>query len=393
MRLIAFAFALAAFAPRAAWAVEGGTEDRTTTFSVAIAAGGPSSPALRCTGTLIAPNVVLTVRHCVVAIAPGAEGCTQSFALPLGTPTDLWVAATPWADASSLWKNVTRWVLPEQTTVCGNDIALLVLDSPFAPNEATPATPTLTDADFRTAIRARTLGIAGFGATSAAGSGQGKRHSRFDIPVRCVPGDTSFACEGALDYIDIREFTAGAGPCTGDSGAGAISATDHDRVLGVLSRGNLQTGTCTEGVFERTDAWGWLLAKTVLESAAPGVIPPAWARAAFVDAPSEGAWCRGEGSCADAADACVSFDDRRSFTCAQRCTQSFTCKAGTHCESSVCTPNGPVSSRPAPASGCALCQRTTNDDHAVLGVILAVLGVLRRRATDLRDRAVEASEP
>jgi hypothetical protein len=377
-------------------ALEGGVEDRTTTYAVAIATGGPSSPSLRCSGALVAPNVVLTVRHCVTRLAPeGAPSCERSFAEPIGDASDLWVTAMPWTDPSPSWRNVASWVLPAQTAVCGNDLALLVLASPIPAEESTPARPALTHDELRAAIEGRTLGVAGFGATSADGTGEGRRRSRFDIPIHCVPGEPSFSCAGALDYIDVRELTAGAGPCTGDSGAAAIDPRDHGRIFGVLSRGDLTTGTCSEGVFERTDVWAWLIAKTVLEAAPPGVEAPSWARAAFPDAPRAGDFCRGNGSCADDSD-CVSFDDRRSFVCARRCSgagaSGSTCGDGEHCEDGVCAPGSPPDPPPE-ESGCALvrvARARRSRSLSPLGIFAIELALLacarRRRGRSARER-------
>jgi hypothetical protein len=368
-----------ALAPSAA-AVEGGAEDRVTTHAVVIATGGPQSPSARCSGTLIAANVVLTVRHCIARFPNPQPSCESTFPEPAGLPSDLWVGAAPWTLPSQTWKNVTSWVVPEPNGVCGNDVALLVLATPFAEAEATPARPVMSDVGFREALATRLVGIAGFGSSSASGNDAGTRRSRFDIPLVCVPGESSFSCGGQLDYIDFSEFTAGAGPCTGDSGAGAILTTDRTSIFGVLSRGNLSGGTCAEGVFERTDVWGWLIAKTVLAAATPSSPAPAWAIGAFPEHPATGQRCRGAGECGADAD-CVSFDGRRSFVCAKRCGSG--CGEGSHCESNVCAPGA------APAGtteGCAIAARSAPATATTLvafsGLLVALVRALRRRRRD-----------
>jgi MYXO-CTERM domain-containing protein len=282
----------------------------------------------------------------------------------------------PWTLPSQAWKNVESWVVPERIEACGNDVALLVLASPFTAAEATPARPVLTDAAFREALATRLVGIAGFGASSAKDDGGGTRRSRFDVPLVCVPGDPSYSCDAQLDYVDFSEFTGGAGPCTGDSGAGAILTTDRGAVFGVLSRGNLATGACAEGVFERTDVWSWLIARTVLAAATASSPAPGWAVGTFPEHPDVGQRCRG-GDCAAEAD-CVSFDGRRSFVCAKRCSAG--CGDGSHCESNVCAPgaapagtSGGCDVGPTPGSAPTLAA------YAALLAMVATAFVRRRR--------------
>lgn len=362
---------LAACVARDAQAVEGGAEDRVTTHAIAVATGGPSSPAFRCSGTLVSDRVVLTVRHCLSPLDEAAT-CSATFAEPHGAPHDFWIGATPWVLPSTSWKNVASWVLPTATSLCGNDVALLVLAEPFAAAEATPATPVVTRDAFERAAAARTLGIAGFGATTASGTDSGVRRSRFDIPLRCIlsdgPGD---ACPPAT-YADATEFTSGEGPCVGDSGAGAIVPADRGLVFGVLSRATL-AGSCGDGVYERTDVWAWLIARTVIDAAPAGAAPD-WARALFPAAAREGDMCRDDASCTDGT-RCLSLDGQRSYVCARSCADDGACSADRHCESSVCVPGRPLE----PAGGCALGRPRAHGAAGLACLLAAALAFRRRR--------------
>ena len=358
--------------PARAFAVEGGTEDRKTASAIAIAAGSPSAPDVRCSGTLVAPNVVLTVRHCVAEVPTPLRTCDVDLGAVSESIKDFWVTAAPWTKDVP-WKRVREARVPQPTKICGNDVALLVLEEDFDESEAAVATPVTTSAAFESAAKNRVLGIAAFGATSITGTDRGTRRSRWDVPIRCVPGDPSFACGAELDYIDVREFTAGNGPCPGDSGAGAFVPTDRTSVFGILSRGNLET-SCAEGVFVRTDVWAWLIARTVLD-ARPGVAP-AWATALFPEAPRAGEFCHGAGSCGASAE-CISLDGTRSWTCADRCSAGA-CSADHHCENGLCLPGAPSS---AADDGCSAApgSRVNGAPLVVLALVLLATRARKRQ--------------
>lgn len=387
MRLIVATAALAVVvvAPLPAFAVEGGGDDTKTVHAVAIATGGPSTPKLRCSGVLVSPNVVITARHCISQLPRDGAPCSKKFGEPLGRPGDLWVSARGSVEAGTHWKNVTSWELPEPNALCGDDIAALVLASPFEPFEAIPARPVLSEIELVEVAKARRFGMAGFGATSNTGSDVGKRRSRFDIPMRCLAGVPGFLCDGALEYIEVGELTGGAGPCNGDSGGAAISDGDRNVVFGILSRGGVGDESCTEGIFERTDVWRWLIAKTVLRATPSGDAPPAWASNAFPAKPRIGDLCLGADACEGDA-SCTSFDDRRSYVCARRCAAG--CDATEHCEGDVCAPGAPP---PSEESSCGVA--TSHPSGWASGIVavqiaaLLGLGLRRRRARSCRPRS------
>lgn len=365
-----------------AHAVQGGALDRTTSHAVAIATGGPASPVLRCSGTLISPNVVLTARHCVSRLSPEGPSCEKSFGETTGRPADLWVDASSRVAPRTSWKNVASWTLPEHAGLCGNDVALLVLAAPFEAHEVSPARVVLTEAELLAAVKPRRFGLAGFGASSGSDSGFGVRRSRFDIPLVCLPGAPGFACNGALAYIDPSELTGGAGPCSGDSGAGAIVDGDRNAIFGVLSRGDGASEACTEGVFERTDVWRWLIAKTVLQAAEPRASAPAWARDAFPAPAAVGELCLDAAACGESSD-CVSVDGRRSFVCARRCSAG--CADSERCESDVCV--AAAERERDAASGCSMAPRSSQHELAWWLAVPLAMAALRIVAIELASLA------
>lgn len=372
-------------ASSSAHAVEGGSLDTRTVHAVAIATGGPASPKLRCSGVLVSQNVVVTARHCISRLSSDAPSCAQSFGEAIARPGDFWVSARPSVDSGTHWKQVASWNLPESNAFCGDDIAALVLATAFEPAEATPARPALDETELVAIAKERVFGVAGFGATSPGGTDTGKRRSRFDVPVRCLPGIPGFECDGALEYVEAGELTGGAGPCSGDSGGGAIAHLDRGVVFGILSRGTVGDEACGEGVFVRTDVWRWLIARSVIRATPSGSMPPPWASASFPPNPRIGELCLGEGTCGGDA-SCTTFDGRRSYVCARRCGGG--CSADEHCENDVCAPGAPPAQN---VSSCAAGPTSRNGwASGIVAVQIAALlelGLRRRRARSCRPRS------
>jgi MYXO-CTERM domain-containing protein len=231
--------------------------------------------------------------------------------------------------------------------------------------------------EFRAIAKSRSFALTGFGAVDVAGTGNGVRRSRRDSEIRCVPGEPGFECGPDLDHVDPREFTGGSGACSGDSGGGAIAAGDGSLVFGVLSRGKLGE-TCADGVFERTDVWSYLVAKTVIDAApASGAAAPEWATSLFPPSPAADQFCRETRACGEGHE-CASIDGQRSWICLASCGAGRACAAGRHCESGLCV-SGPAPS--ASPDGCAIggTQPRSTLLVAAFGALVAAFRIRRRR--------------
>lgn len=251
-------------------AIQGGTPSASDTFAVAVLdeSGGV------CSGTMLAPNLVLTARHCV------AEGGGYWFIdCDSDTFEDPWpasafrVSADENADYDSAPFRVKKILVPSSTEFCGQDIALLVLQENVPSSAATVAVPQLTPPAVTeiTAI--------GYGATSPFSSDEGARRRRNGVPLVCIPGDADIGCDPRDYDMVASEIASGNGLCGGDSGSGAyVLGGPQPIVIGVLSRASDSGAQCSDAVFVRTDSHASFLVAGAKEAAAEGGYAlPAWA--------------------------------------------------------------------------------------------------------------------
>lgn len=194
-----------------------------------------------CTGTLVAPNLIVTARHCIANFSPQVFTCDSEGNLVYGPngggqtgilDEPAKITVKPGTTPSS--KPAARGVqifAADTTTVCLNDFAMVVLDRALdqAPTNL-PISPIrlFSGVDVRSQIR-----MVGYGATtSGQDSGLGTRHSRDGFIVSRV-GASQYREVG--DNIPPRTFTTdGPGGCYWDSGGPAFS--DNGAVVGVFSQ-------------------------------------------------------------------------------------------------------------------------------------------------------------
>ena len=190
-----------------------------------------------CSGALVAPNLVLTARHCVTKNITTSVSCDENgnsqngphvsgnedpAAIGIYTGANPSFAHAPDAVAKAV-------VAPSGPYLCDSDIALVVLDSSIT--DITPLP-----------LRLETGALAGETVRSV---GYGQNDSSAPIGTRFRKSVSVLAQGQAVTAsrtpLGAHEFEVGKSICQGDSGGPAISE-QTGAVIGVVSRG----GNCDE---------------------------------------------------------------------------------------------------------------------------------------------------
>ncbi len=217
-----------------------------------------------CTGTLIAPNLVLTAQHCVAQLNSEFVQCGETRFGGVFTPSNVLVTteAQMSQDGRDYFAGAEIHVPPGSRDVCNNDIALVILSRNIPASQAQPIVPRIDS----TVFRGERYTAIGYGHTGDGG-GSGTR--------RILEG-RSVECEGSrcpsFTSVQSAEFLGTDGTCQGDSGGPALDS--EGRVLGALSRGG---GNCESSIYSAVAGHGDWMREIGLSAVQRGrYAAPAW---------------------------------------------------------------------------------------------------------------------
>jgi trypsin len=229
-------------------------QEQTGVVALGTALDGDPTHVTLCSGALVAPNLVLTARHCVsrsITSTPSCDARGRSHnGAHLADDADparisVYVGEHVRVDQDKPRAHGLRTLHPTGQVLCDADVAFLVLDRPLV---GVSVLSMRLHAPVASGDLVMPVGFGGGVAMTV-----GDRVPRQPSTVLSI-GPSANATTGAV--LGPREFEVDHATCRGDSGGPAIDAHTGE-VVGVVSRG----GSCSADgnhVYTRVDAYAAL---------------------------------------------------------------------------------------------------------------------------------------
>jgi len=211
-------------------AVDDGGNDAVVALRI-----GQDTPFTLCTGSLVAPNLVLTAWHCVAQSVASTIECDATGSSATGDQLGPDVVASDIGVYLGVQPNVygvadahgAKIFHADGAVMCNDDVAFVALDQDLAPAPL--------------ALRLSPRASAGEGVRVV---GYGENDGNFGTAVRVGKGGLAVLAVGAGvsasgTALASNEFELGESTCQGDSGGPALDAAGA--IVGVVTRG----GACT----------------------------------------------------------------------------------------------------------------------------------------------------
>lgn len=356
---------------RAHLEIVGGTVDQSTTGVVSLTIVLSSQTLGYCSGTLIAPNLVLTARHCVSGMNQEQITCGVTAFTTVTAADVIYVSAnTVRPSGPTGMYRVSSVHVPSGSEFCGEDIALVVLSSDM-PTTVTPIVPRIDSS----AVAGEQFADVGYGLTAPDAQAPDGERMRVDgNSVECL----GLSCGWTSDVIRASEWSSLNAPtCSGDSGSPALD--DRGRVFGVDSRG---PGDCTGAIFTDVASWKDFIISTALEAATAGdYTAPFWTGGSSISGGADsgplGASCTTD--CGNGY-ACYSASGKPPGICVPRCSSSQTsCPGGYSCSETLgaCIPTG--TSRSKDSGGCSVAHGMSRNPGAAWSLLAAAIALSIRQ--------------
>ena len=262
--------------------------DTEHTFSVGICSGGlradGTCASLLCSGTLVAPNVVLTAQHCVNSINYAEKWCDSTFGGRNSTNPIRITTSDSVRDPNPVWHDVREVLVPEANVICHDDVALLYLSTPVPKEVARPvAISVFRDID---RLPPAAVAIVGRGLVDSlidpvtkvrtTSNGGYKRRILEDVPVVCTPGSAA-GCD-VVDYtspptnmfnVPASMFAIGGSIESGDSGSAIFDQASFGTFPSVIGVASASTrgpdGKVNTAIITRVDTHRKFIVRGVLK--------------------------------------------------------------------------------------------------------------------------------